>query len=102
MKETIISDDTSEIRYRDGIRQVKHSAEIESAEPRKDGSKRRGVYLITGGTGGLGLIFARHLVRKGRIKLVLIGRSELSEEAVSNVKELEKTDQRFLCKNRYF
>ncbi|MDJ1631795.1 hypothetical protein QNN00_21140 [Bacillus velezensis] len=41
-------------------------------------------------------------MRKGRIKLVLIGRSELSEEAVSNVKELEKTDQRFLCKNRYF
>ncbi|MFE9943688.1 SDR family NAD(P)-dependent oxidoreductase [Bacillus velezensis] len=91
VKETIISDDTSEIRYRDGIRQVKHSAEIESAEPpEKMEVKEGGVYLITGGAGGLGLIFARHLVRKGRIKLVLIGRSELSEEAVSNVKELEK------------
>ncbi len=91
VKETVISDDASEIRYRDGIRQVKHSAEIERAEPpKKMEVKEGGVYLITGGTGGLGLIFARHLVRKGRIKLVLIGRSELSEEAVSNVKELEK------------
>ena len=51
MKETIISDDTSEIRYRDGIRQVKHSAEIESAEPpEKMEVKEGGVYLITGGT----------------------------------------------------
>lgn len=55
VKETVISDDTSsEIRYRDGIRQVKHSAEIESAEPlKKMEVKEGGVYLITGGTGGL-------------------------------------------------
>lgn len=37
-----------------------------------------GVYLITGGAGGLGLALAAHLAARGRIKLVLMGRSALA------------------------
>ncbi|XYJ23294.1 hypothetical protein ACSE3M_19240 [Bacillus velezensis] len=44
MKETVISDDASEIRYRDGIRQVKHSAEIERAEPLKKMEVKEGEF----------------------------------------------------------
>ncbi|MDY7092284.1 MAG: amino acid adenylation domain-containing protein, partial [Acidobacteriota bacterium] len=36
-----------------------------------------GVYLITGGLGGLGLEVARELVRRGRVRLVLLGRREV-------------------------
>lgn len=38
-----------------------------------------GVYLITGGTGGLGLIFASYLVEKAKAKVILLGRSPLSK-----------------------
>ncbi|WP_148713628.1 type I polyketide synthase [Chitinolyticbacter meiyuanensis] len=36
-----------------------------------------GVYLITGGLGGVGLALARHLARRHRAQLVLLGRSAL-------------------------
>ena len=35
-----------------------------------------GVYLITGGLGGIGLVMAEHLARTVRAKLILCGRSE--------------------------
>ncbi len=41
--------------------------------------KKGGVYLLTGGVGGLGMIFSRWLVEKYQAKLILINRS--SEEA---------------------
>jgi NAD(P)-dependent dehydrogenase (short-subunit alcohol dehydrogenase family) len=37
-----------------------------------------GVYLITGGTRGLGLALARHLVRSGVRRLALVGRTRLT------------------------
>jgi len=37
--------------------------------------KSRGVYLITGGLGGIGLVLAEHLARQVQAKLVLTGRS---------------------------
>ncbi|MBV9354133.1 MAG: SDR family NAD(P)-dependent oxidoreductase, partial [Chloroflexi bacterium] len=39
--------------------------------------RERGVYLITGGLGGLGLAIAEHLVKKVAARLVLIGRTAL-------------------------
>ncbi len=37
--------------------------------------RERGVYLITGGLGGVGLILAEHLARTRRARLILTGRS---------------------------
>jgi acyl transferase domain-containing protein/acyl carrier protein len=37
--------------------------------------KNGGVYLVTGGTGGIGLVLAEHLARSVRARLVLTGRS---------------------------
>jgi Short-chain dehydrogenases of various substrate specificities len=42
--------------------------------------KPGGVYWITGGLGGLGLVFVNHLGHTDGVKLVLSGRSELNEE----------------------
>jgi acyl transferase domain-containing protein/acyl carrier protein len=39
--------------------------------------KEGGVYLITGGLGGIGLVLAQHLVKTVKAKLILTGRSNL-------------------------
>jgi len=43
--------------------------------------RERGVYLITGGLGGLGLAFAEYLAREARARIALVGRSALPERA---------------------
>ena len=41
----------------------------------------QGVYFITGGLGGLGLVLANYLAEKARAKLVLLGRTSLPDRA---------------------
>ncbi|CAM2008614.1 SDR family NAD(P)-dependent oxidoreductase [Acanthopleuribacter pedis] len=48
-----------------------------------------GVYLITGGRGGLGRIFSRHLARTPNVTLILTGRSDENGEAASLLAELK-------------
>lgn len=43
------------------------------------GLRSRGVYLITGGLGGIGLVLAEHLARTVQARLVLVGRSRFPE-----------------------
>jgi polyketide synthase PksN len=59
--------------------------EVEELEPLKE----KGVYLITGGMGGLGMIFARYLAKKVKARLVLAGRSDLGAEEKTCLQELE-------------
>jgi acyl transferase domain-containing protein/NAD(P)-dependent dehydrogenase (short-subunit alcohol dehydrogenase family)/acyl carrier protein len=53
--------------------------------------KEGGVYLITGGTGGLGLIVAKFMATVAKVRLILVGRSALTpgqEEALAGIKAL--------------
>ncbi|WP_419888930.1 SDR family NAD(P)-dependent oxidoreductase [Paenibacillus xylanexedens] len=50
--------------------------------------KPDGIYLITGGMGGLGYALAVHLSRECRCKLVLVGRSPLNENILSKLNPL--------------
>jgi phthiocerol/phenolphthiocerol synthesis type-I polyketide synthase E len=67
------------IAYRDGRRWLEAFDEVRltedgaspSALPFRDG----GVYLITGGLGGMGLAFADHIAARTKARLVLVGRS---------------------------
>jgi polyketide synthase PksN len=83
---------THEIRYEaGGARFVKEWLECkfpaaDTALPLRTG----GTYLITGGLGGLGLIFARHLASRYRAQLILTGRSQLSHEGESHLIELRQ------------
>ncbi|MGA2655810.1 MAG: SDR family NAD(P)-dependent oxidoreductase, partial [Gammaproteobacteria bacterium] len=52
--------------------------------------KQKGVYLISGGAGGLGLIFARYLAEHYKAKLILTGRSAESQKQKDMLTELEK------------
>ncbi len=52
-----------------------------SAAPERRRLQPRGVYLITGGLGGMGLVVAEHLAREFNARLVLVTRSTLPLEA---------------------
>jgi acyl transferase domain-containing protein/acyl carrier protein len=67
------------VAYRGGHRWVQVFEQIRLDEPRQETRRLRegGVYLITGGLGGLGLTFARYLAEQAHAKLVLVGRAEL-------------------------
>ncbi|NOU16651.1 MAG: SDR family NAD(P)-dependent oxidoreductase [Bacteroidales bacterium] len=61
--------------------------------------KENGIYLITGGAGGLGLLFAQEIVEKiKKATIVLVGRSELSSEKDSKLKDLENAGARIVYK----
>ena len=81
-----------QIRYEGDQRLVASFEEIIKVE--KDQTipwKNGGVYLITGGAGGLGLIFAKEIVEKEKdVTLILTGRSDLSKEKKARLDELER------------
>lgn len=55
-----------------------------------NGIRENGVYLIVGGAGGLGLIFAEFLAKEHKARVVLTGRSPLSAEREARLDELRK------------
>ncbi len=79
------------IRYEEGRRWIRGLKEIEiSQEEISIPWKEQGIYLITGGMGGLGLLFAREIASKANeVILILTGRSPLSQIKKDKLKELE-------------
>ncbi|MBS0267969.1 MAG: SDR family NAD(P)-dependent oxidoreductase, partial [Proteobacteria bacterium] len=53
---------------------------LEQASAARTWLRERGVYLITGGLGGIGLEVMEHLARHGKARLVCVGRSALPDE----------------------
>ncbi|WP_220029850.1 SDR family NAD(P)-dependent oxidoreductase [Paenibacillus sp. S25] len=79
------------IRYQSGRRHVAVWTEIKAyGEAISIPWKDRGVYLITGGTGSLGLIFAEEITRQARdTTLILVGRSPLRGDTKARIEEIE-------------
>jgi thioesterase domain-containing protein/malonyl CoA-acyl carrier protein transacylase len=77
----------STIAYRQGQRYVETLTDLILADldlaalPEQKRLTPRGVYLITGGLGGLGLAVAAHLARELNARLVLVSRSLLPPES---------------------
>lgn len=80
----------AEIRCRDGARSRRCVRRIEPQAATAPVTKPGGVYLITGGTGKLGLLFARHLAATCQAKLILVGRSPLRDAHRSAIAALEE------------
>ena len=79
------------VSYHQGIRYQKEWCRLEGdqkeALPWKDG----GVYLITGGMGGLGILFAKEIAHKTQCATIfLIGRSEADDRIKKQLRELEE------------
>lgn len=83
-----------EIKYINNLRYVKDLEEIkifdnvdEEYFPWKEG----GIYLLTGGAGGLGLIFTEEIAKKTKnVKLILTGRSKLEDKKENFINALRK------------
>ncbi|MEA2491981.1 MAG: polyketide synthase PksN, partial [Acidobacteriota bacterium] len=83
--------DAVAVRYESGQRSVRKLKVFDL--PGADGVARLrdgGVYLITGGAGGLGLVFADFLAKTCKARLVLTGRSALSEAQKARLDDLRK------------
>ena len=70
------------IAWRDGVRWQRH---VRRSSRRSAGDapriRREGVYLITGGLGGIGGVIAEWLAREFKARLVLVGRTPLPQRA---------------------
>jgi len=74
--------ESTTVAYRKGQRFIESLDRFNlSAAPERRRLERSGVYLITGGLGGLGLVVAEQLAREFKARLVLVGRSPLPAEA---------------------
>ncbi len=93
-------DGETRVSYFNGVRSTTVLGEVnpntmDSVTALKDG----GVYIITGGAGGLGLIFANYIACSVRAKIVLIGRSEPGVENTAEITRMinsSKSEVRYL------
>jgi acyl transferase domain-containing protein/thioesterase domain-containing protein/acyl carrier protein len=70
------------IAYREGQRYIETLDDLDLAGlPEQKRLTPRGVYLITGGLGGLGLVLAEHLGRELNARLILVSRSPVPPES---------------------
>jgi len=94
-----------DIRYVDGLREVSRLIALHSVAPddpppdssvaiRQQPWRDHGVYLVTGGTGGLGLIITDEIINRVReAKVILVGRSALDEEKQPLIKKWRSTNK---------
>ncbi|MCK9395482.1 MAG: SDR family NAD(P)-dependent oxidoreductase [Methylobacter sp.] len=89
------------VRYSQGKRQVMAWAELDGVRQQAIPVwKQGGVYLITGGAGGLGLIFAREIVRQvNDVTLILTGRSPLDDARRAAIEALQAAGARVEYRN---
>lgn len=86
LKETQTKD--SEVKYENGVRLVNHIKRMELPELTDDIYVNKGVYIITGGAGGLGRIVATYLAQRYNAYVFITGRSDLSDKKMSEVAKL--------------
>ncbi|UWF51895.1 SDR family NAD(P)-dependent oxidoreductase [Pseudomonas sp. N3-W] len=84
--------DDERVRYRDGQRQVASWQETSLPEAEATPWRDGGVYLLTGGTGGLGLLLAESIARQAPgVKLILASRcaSQLPAEVSGRIEAIK-------------
>ncbi|MGA3089271.1 MAG: SDR family NAD(P)-dependent oxidoreductase, partial [Terriglobales bacterium] len=97
----------TEIRYRShaGVDQQSHARWVRDLVPLTPVEKElsplplrsNGTYLITGGLGGLGLIFSEYLAKNFQSKLVLVGRSLPNSRQEEKLSRLRGYGAEILC-----
>jgi len=86
----------NQIRYQDGKRWVADWSEVETArEEARVPWQERGIYLISGGAGGLGRIVSQEIAQRvNGATVILTGRTPLNEKKQVQLKELQATGLR--------
>jgi acyl transferase domain-containing protein/D-arabinose 1-dehydrogenase-like Zn-dependent alcohol dehydrogenase/acyl carrier protein len=85
------------VRYQNGTRYVAGWSEVENSRTTSVPWSDNGVYLITGGAGGLGMHFAKDIAKNAKgANIILVGRSSPDENKKASMKELEIAGARIL------
>jgi polyketide synthase PksN len=85
------TDQSREVRYQNEKREVRQIGYLPETNEKRIEIKEGGVYLITGGAGGLGKLFAAHIAKVTNTKLILTGRSVKPKLNVAELNELNAT-----------
>ncbi|PZM62999.1 type I polyketide synthase [Paenibacillus dendritiformis] len=80
------------VAYRGAHRWVQKYARL-PAPAAGTGLRKHGVYLITGGLGGIGLTLAEHLAKTVQAKLILVGRSGMDGEGAAKRGALDELER---------
>jgi NAD(P)-dependent dehydrogenase (short-subunit alcohol dehydrogenase family)/acyl carrier protein len=82
LAEILAQNESKTVAFRGGERFIETLMPLTLPDvPESDRIQPGGVYVITGGLGGIGLIIAAHLAREFQAQLVLIGRTAIPPEA---------------------
>jgi len=94
-RELHASDDEDEVVLRGGGRHVRRLERVSTARPARSTMAVRAdaTYLVTGGLGGLGLVFANWLADRGATHLILVGRRPPSPQARQQIESLRARGQ---------
>ncbi|MCW5314096.1 SDR family NAD(P)-dependent oxidoreductase [Nostoc sp. KVJ3] len=86
LQELKISSKEREIAYRNGQRLVPRLEKVDLAREAKSSIsfKLGGMYLISGGLGGVGIEIARYLLKHYQARLLLVGRTPLPDKSTWN------------------
>lgn len=92
--------DLYQVAFRNGVRHIEEFGEV-SIDNVKDTPieiKENGVYLITGGIGGIGFEISKYLASKVKVKLALVGRTVLPDHDCWDEFLLENSKDFKTCK----
>lgn len=82
----------TDLLYVDGQRHVRRWRDVELAKAEHPALRRGGLYLLSGGLGGVGLFLARHLLDQHDARLLIVGRTPpalLDDARTTALRELE-------------
>jgi acyl transferase domain-containing protein/acyl carrier protein len=97
--EEIIAGDEYRVAYRNGNRYIEEFQllDLSRSQSRMTEINDRGVYVITGGTGGLGLEIGKYLASRHKVNLCLLNRSPFPERDTWP-EILRKNEDRKVCR----
>ena len=98
-KEAVLTNKFSFVRYLNGKREISvmRKKQLEQKGKNTVFAKNR-TYLITGGLGALGTIFAKYLVEHYQANVILTGRSAESEKTEEKLRLIGPADKVHYCK----
>ena len=89
LRQEFCANDAVEIAYRNNQRHVRRlKADPQQSTAKTSAFREKGVYVITGGIGGLGRKLADHLAGEAKARLALVGRSSLNTEQTAFINQL--------------
>ncbi|WP_050478881.1 SDR family NAD(P)-dependent oxidoreductase [Herbaspirillum rhizosphaerae] len=83
----------TELAYIDGVRHLRRWRNVELSKADRPALRSGGLYLISGGLGGVGLLLARHLLDRHEAKLLIVGRTGLAQLDAARATALQELER---------